>query len=148
MDHGRERDRRAVPSAYNIVENDFLQHSEGICNVANRRATSLLFVRIKLQRPQILGSTHILLGDVDFDFRLAPGELASLVVTVATEGGNRTLELSHRIDQGRQNGRATHFQHRTSEYERQHRLRTGELGQALIWTVMQAREASEIFRGD
>lgn len=71
---------------------------------------------------------------LDFDFRLAPGELASVVVTVATEGGNRTLQLSHSVDRGRMSGRADHFQHRTSDYERQHRLRTGELGQALIWS--------------
>jgi hypothetical protein len=71
---------------------------------------------------------------LDFDFRLARGELASVVVTVATEGGNRTLDLAHSIDQGSRSQRADHFQHRTSDYERQHRLRTGELGRALIWS--------------
>ncbi len=73
-------------------------------------------------------------GRLDFDFRRKPNELLTVVVMLATEGGNADVELIHRIDGGRDDGRSNHFYHRTTEYAGRHRLRTGEQGEALIWS--------------
>ena len=71
---------------------------------------------------------------LDFGFQRRPRELLTLVVTLATEGGNADLELIHSIDGGRDSGRLDHFYHRTTELTGQHRLRTGAQGEALIWS--------------
>jgi hypothetical protein len=73
-------------------------------------------------------------GRLDFDFQRRPSELLTLIVMVATAGGNADLELIHSIDGGRDKGRLDHFYHRTTEYAGRHRLRTGEQGEALIWS--------------
>lgn len=71
---------------------------------------------------------------LDFDFLLRPGELASLYVTIATEGQNADVTLAHAIDGGRPVERAKHFRHRMTDFERVQQLRTGALGEALIWS--------------
>lgn len=71
---------------------------------------------------------------LDFGFTRGEAELLTVVVMVVTEGGGARVALEHAIDGGSQRGRLDHFYHRMSEYGGRHEVRTGELGEALIWS--------------
>lgn len=71
---------------------------------------------------------------LDFDFQRRPLELGTIAVTIATEGRNADVQLAHAIDAGRPLARASYFRHRATDYGRVHELRTGALGEALIWS--------------
>lgn len=73
-------------------------------------------------------------GRLDFAFRRSETELLTVVVMVVTERGRAHVALEHAIDGGTQKGRLDHFYHRTSEYRGRHEVRTGELGEALVWS--------------
>lgn len=71
---------------------------------------------------------------LDFAFRRSEAELLTVVVMVVTERGRARVVLEHAIDGGTQRGRLDHFYHRASEYSGRHELRTGDLGEALVWS--------------
>jgi hypothetical protein len=83
-------------------------------------------------------------SSLHFEFRRRENELLAVSVTVATPGGNASVQLEHAVDAGRTEERAGHFYRRTSQYEGRHALRTGAEGHALIWSEPFAPDAKAL----